>query len=502
MSASFGRAYEEAAIIPGQPIPIRPSVPEAGEFPLDYLPPILKNAVEATVDLVRLPVSLAAGAALATASLVVQAYVNVELPTGEVVPTSNYFASVGKSGERKSSAEKRLLHAVKLFEQELRAKMTPLLAEYQTKKEAYAASRKKAVTGNKNRNQIEDALAQCGSEPIAPPAAILLVEEPTIAALHKLFAEALPSLGLFSDEGGQLIGGHAMSAENRVQAGAALSKIWDGATIKRVRASEAVSFLPGRRLAFHIMIQPLVARELFGDEKLKDQGLLSRMLVAHPKSTQGERFWRDPSADSILDLEKFNARVDALLRGDMPMDPETRALSPAVMTLSDDARTMFIQWHDACEAELRKGGAFENISGFAAKLPEHSVRLAAVMSYFSNKQVAPISAAALAAGIKLAQFYASEALRLFGVGSADQDTENAATLMAWVRDNEFTIVGARLLSRHGPGKLSGPAFQRALAIMTDLGHLVAINGRHEVIYNGKSANYSECYRVVAEEDDE
>lgn len=501
MADAFASQFAETEEVVGsQPIPIRPAVADPDEFPVDALPPILRNAVAATVDKVRLPVAIAAGAALATASLAVQPYVDVEMPTGEIVPTSLFITTVGESGERKSSADKRLLQGVRQREKELRLDSQDAAASYQTKKAAYDAARKKATTGNKNRVQIERELEACGKEPIAPITAVLLVEEPTIPALHKLFAEAMPSLGLFSDEGATLIGGHAMSEENRVQSGAALSKLWDGATIKRVRASEAVTFLPGRRLAFHLMVQPMVARQLFGDAKLKDQGLLSRLLVSYPKSTKGERFWRDASEDSELDLDKFNARVLGLLRGEMPMDPLTRELSPQTMPLSEQAREIFIRWHDAVEGELRKGGAFEQISGFAAKLPEHSLRLAGVMSYFQNKKAAPISADAMAAGIKIAQFYAAEALRLFGIGGADEDTENAANLLAWVREKGLERVGKRMIQRSPVGrKLHGPQFRNAMNMMIEMGHLIPIKGGADCVEGGKSSFQREAYTVVPED---
>ena len=42
-------------------------------------------------------------------------------------------------------------------------------------------------------------------------------------------------MGVFSAEGGQFIGGHGMSEDNRLKTAAALSGVWDGEPIKRVR---------------------------------------------------------------------------------------------------------------------------------------------------------------------------------------------------------------------------------------------------------------------------
>ena len=228
---------------------------------------------------------------------------------------------------------------------------------------------------------------------------MLVSDEGTLQGLQKLFADAMPSLGLFSDEGGQWLGGFAMSEEQRGQTGAALSKLWDGAPIKRVRGTDGVTILRGRRLSIHLMIQHRIARRLFGDPDLKDQGLLSRLLICQPLSMKGDRAWKRPDENSDLELTKYQTRVLKMLSDPMPMDHETRELRPKVIALSPDAEPLFIAFHDAVEIELKPGGGFEEITGFAAKLPEHAVRLAAVMAYFEDREVASISARALSAGI-------------------------------------------------------------------------------------------------------
>ena len=55
-------------------------------------------------------------------------------------------------------------------------------------------------------------------------------------------------MGLFADEGAQFTGGYGMSADQRLKTGAALSSVWDGKAIKRVRAGDGAVSLHGRRL--------------------------------------------------------------------------------------------------------------------------------------------------------------------------------------------------------------------------------------------------------------
>lgn len=495
---AFAEQFEAEEPTGGQPIPIRPVVPEPGAYPLDALSPRLQAAARAIMAKVQLPPAIAAQSVLAVAALSVQAYTDVQLPTGERVPTSLFLITVAASGDRKSSADKLALRPVRTREHELHMEYMRAQADFLADQAAYTAARKKAVTGKRGRNEIKAAIEACGEEPTPPPQPLLVCDEPTVQGMQRLYAEAMPSLGLFSDEGGQWLGGYAMSDENRGQTGAALSKLWDGAAIKRVRGTDGVTILHGRRLSAHLMIQHRSAKRLFGDVELRDQGLLSRLLICQPTSMRGERMWRDAGADADGDLEKYEHRVLGLLRSPLPMDPVTRELRPSVMKLSDAAKAIYVAFHDAVEAELKKGGAFEAISGFAAKLPEHSVRIAAVMAYFEDRRTTEITDTALAAGINIAKYHADEALRLLGIGSADEDTERAAELIEWIRGQKFTAVGLRALGRQGPGRnLTAPHLKRAVALLVEMKHLIPIIGGAVVqLPNGKTEVNREAFTVV------
>ena len=116
-------------------------------------------------------------------------------------------------------------------------------------------------------------------------------------------------MGLFSDEGGSFIGGHAMSDENRLRTVAGLSSLWDGGVIKRIRAGDGSAVLPGRRLALHLMAQPDAAARMLSDPVLMDQGFLSRLLVCSPQSTAGTRFQKRLLPATETALRRYGARL-------------------------------------------------------------------------------------------------------------------------------------------------------------------------------------------------
>ncbi len=149
------------------------------------------------------------------------------------------------------------------------------------------------------RTAAQAGLEALGAEPGVFPSADRIMSEPTFEGLTKLFAIGQPSLGLFSDEGGQFLGGHAMNSDNRQKTLAALNDIWQGNPIRRTRAGDGHATLYGRRLAVHLMVQPTVARGFMADPLAADTGFLSRFLMCEPPSAIGTRMQANARRDDM-----------------------------------------------------------------------------------------------------------------------------------------------------------------------------------------------------------
>jgi plasmid stabilization system protein ParE len=500
----FDGQLAEAVPMPGQPIPIKVKVADPSEFPLEALSPKLRAAVLAVRDKAQVPDAIAAQSVLGAAALATQCRVNIALPTGEVMPSSLFLFTVAGSGERKTSADKWALTPFYRRERELRAEYIEKAQAYEIDLAAYSASVAEAKrTGKKDRNAIRENLKECGKPPMPPPGPDLLVEEPTMQAIVKMMADAMPSLGLFSDEGAQFLGGYSMNEENQAASGAQLSQFWDGKTIKRIRAGEKqlVQYLVGRRLSVHLMVQPDVALKVFSNKAIRSQGLMSRMLCCFPKSLKGQRMWQDPSAETEQALHRYWSHLEYLLQAPMTFaDEATRELRLDDMKLTPEARQAYIHFNDHIERQLGPGGALEEIADIASKLAQHAMRLACVTAYFENGHdhrkcvETGITANAFAVGVRLAQFYAAEALRLYNAGSVDEDSDNAADLIAFIRGREMVVVGHRWLSQNCPKPIR-PAVKlgRAVGLLEEWGHLCAIKGGGHFTVSDRQGQSKELY---------
>src|SRR5262249_17087749 len=108
---------------PEKPEPPRPLIrdlPPADPFPFDALGDLLGNAAKAINDIALAPMAICGQSTLAAATLAVQGHANIELPTGETKPISEFFVTVAESGERKTASDNEALRPIKEYEGKLR----------------------------------------------------------------------------------------------------------------------------------------------------------------------------------------------------------------------------------------------------------------------------------------------------------------------------------------------------------------------------------------------
>ena len=409
-------------------------LPPADLFPVDALGDVLGAAARAINDRVQAPMAICGQSILAAATLAAQGHADVELPTGHMKPITEFFVSVAATGERKTATDNEALWPFMMREKTLREDYAGLFPQYENAKIAWDKAREHSVKKARgDRAAIKAALDNLGPATRVPLTPMLTCPEPTYEGLIKHLVFGQPSMGIFSAEGGQFIGGHGMTDEAKLRTVSGLSSLWDGETIKRVRAGDGATILPGRRVAMHLMAQPHVAAVMLSDRLLLDQGFLSRCLVTAPESTTGSRLWHEPATDSEAAIKRYGARILDMLERPLPLaERKTNELLPRVLSFTPETRKMWIGFADSIEAQVKPDGALAPVRGLANKLPEHAARLAAVLTLVADVQAGEISAEHMAAGISLAQHYAGEALRLFEAGRISADLLLAQKLLSWL----------------------------------------------------------------------
>lgn len=457
------------------PMPLRRELPPSEPFPFDALGSVLGGAARVIRDVVQAPGAICGQSVLAAAALAVQAHGNVELD-GRNKPLSLFFCVVGDTGERKSGVDDIALSPHQKHERTLQEKhdieAAAFAIDYECWEREKANVLKKAQTKADQRLELEN----LDAEPQPPLTAMFLVSEPTYEGIYKLLANGLPSIGLFSDEGGRFLGGHAMNSNNALKTAAGLSGLWDRGKADRVRGGDGSSTVYGRRLSMHLMIQGILAEGLVEDRLLREQGLLSRVLMAWPETTVGSRPYRAVNPYDTPEIKRYHARMLDILETPYPLaEGKRNELAPRALTLTPNAKALWIQFHDFCDAKAGAGGKLETIRGLANKAAEHALRMAGVLTLVDNMGSGQIDIGYMEAGIHLADFYLTEALRFTEAGACDPDILLAEKVLAWARHKEF--VYPAMIYQFGPnGVRTAKDVRRIARILEGHQHWLPVDG--------------------------
>jgi hypothetical protein len=462
---------------PEQPRPLMRELPPADPFPVEALGYLLASAAYAINDRIRAPLAICGQSALAAATLAVQAHANIKLPTSHEKPLVSYFVTVAATGERKSAVDDEALWAVRAHEAALRETYGTERLDYDNEKTAWDKARDAGVKAAKgDRARIKQTLDALGPAPLPPLEPVLTCGEPTYEGLVKLLAVGQPSIGIFAAEGGQFIGGHGMTDDAKLRTAGGLSALWDGEWVKRIRATDGNTVLPGRRVSMHLMAQPDVAAIWFGDRLLIEQGLMSRVLLTAPGLASGTRMWREASPESDVVVKRYGARLLEILERTLPLAEGRRnELTPRTLPLSLKAQQLWIGFHDHIESQLGAGGELEPVRGLANKLPEHAARIAGVLTLIADIEAGDVAAVEMEGGILLAQHYAAEAMRLFGASRISGDLREAQHLRAWLLTTwPEPLISLPDIYQRGPNSIREKArAYRAVTILSDHGWLIS-----------------------------
>lgn len=474
------RAKPAGQVAADGPIPLFPPLPLAEPLPVNALGPVLSRAAAAISRKVQVPEAIAAQSVLAVASLAAQVHADVRLPYGQKRPLSLFFVTVAASGDRKSTADNEALWPIRKYEQALKEKYDSQRQSWLIDHAAWSGEKKKIENDRKlNLEGRQAALANLGSEPEHPLHPFLTAPDPTIEGLQRAWVSAPAGLGIFTAEGGMFLGGHSMSRDNRLRAAAGYSEMWDGQPTKRIRSFDGVSILYGRRLSMHLMVQHEAAAQFLADQTLRDQGLLSRVLVAAPESIAGTRLYRETASDDDAAIRAYGARILSILEAPWPLAERSRnELEPRLLTITDDAAALWRAFYNHIERQLGRGKDLRPVQDFAAKIAEHAARIAGVLTIVDDFRATTIGVEAMRSALTLADWYMNEAVRLQQGARTDPKLLKAQQMLDWLRERGKDVIPFREIIQYGPSPLrTKDAADAAVTVLMDHGWITDASDR-------------------------
>jgi len=204
-----------------------------------------------------------------------------------------------------------------------------------------------------------------------------------------------------------------MKSENQMRNLGLLNVLWDGTTVQVDRRTSESFVIHNVRLTVALQVQEAAFRAFHDDSdgQARGMGFLARFLMTWPISTQGTRAFRDlPQFRPAL--AAFNERIAALLATRLEMAPEG-GVRPVMLTLSPEAKSAWVAFHDGVERQLVPGGYLADVRDVAAKIADNAARVAALFHTFEVGPHGQISASHMANAIRVASYHLAEARRFF-----------------------------------------------------------------------------------------
>lgn len=452
------------------PQPLLPEMEVAAPYPVEALPQVMRDAANAIAHHVQAPLALAAMQIIGAAAHLAQTRVNApDINNPDGMPCSLFLLTLADSGDRKSACRKLAFRVIDEHEREARN-------DYSTKRNAILEEANR-LKGKKR----EDYLAEC---PL-PDDPRTQWEDVTFESLAGAMIRGASVASWDTDEGGQMLGGSSLKADTRAATLGGLVKAFDSGKFERDRSRgnlEGSGFAYNRRLSINLLAQSVTVTEALHDPLLRGQGFLPRFLFADAPTLAGTRLltperlsanpWSDPR------LQRFWERCRSVMATPGHIDLDTSEVKPPVLTLTEEATAVWLDFYNLVEEEQQALGEFDTLRAFAGRAGELARRLAAVFAFFSNQH--EISAVCIEQSAAVVRYSLREWARYSASEKVNPDLISAAALMEWLQKQKWTDFDARTIQRKGPTAVrkSAKARNRILDLLVERQHLLTADRKH------------------------
>ena len=488
------RAAIDTALAWPAPEPISVAL-ERKQYPIEVLPPAIRDAVQEVQSFVQAHTSMIATSAFGALSLCIQGLADIERASTLTGPTSLYTLTIADSGERKSTVDGYFTKAVRDYQDEQRKVLYPQIKarkiEIKVWKAKHSGLLQKIKSETKQGNptgEIESQLAKLEDEkprPILVPYLIRSDETPEHLAIA--LQDEWPSAAIVSSEAGAVFGSHAMNPESIMRTLSLLNILWDGGELQIGRVTRESFCLKDVRLSVSLQIQPGALNEFLDKNGTlaRGNGFLARFLVTWPESTQGSRLMTDPP-DNWPGLSAFSLRVRELLNEPLPFIPEG-GIKPFLLKLDPKASQVWRKCHDAIERQLGPGKPLSDIKDVASKVADNVARIATLIHVFQYGPNGAVGPESVTAAFAITSWHTNEARRFLGEFSLPPEFSNAALLDDWLcrrcRSEGIREVAKREVLQYGPNPVRRKRqLDEALELLEEL-HRVRLvkDGKRQLI---------------------
>lgn len=460
------------------PIQLLPDIGRPHPYPVDELPPIIRDAVYAIAEKVKAPIALAGQCVIGAAIYLALTRADAKDSIGDQMPVSTAMLSLADSGDRKSSCHKLAFLPIGNQQQDLAREQARQLKEYN---EGMKGLKGKELKEYQDSNSV-------------PPDTTTIYSDVTFERIAGDLIAGKPVVFWDTDEGGQMLGGASLKADTRVATIGGMTKLLDDGSVSRMRSrsnAEVSGSAFNRRFTIHLMAQEIAVQEALRDPLLRGQGFLPRFLLTAPESLKGKRTltWEEyqkqqQRGNDDIRLKRYWARASEIMETKEYIDPDTSEVAPPMYELTREADRLWWEFFNATEKESGRFGELGQVSVFVSRVGDQARKIATALAVF--EKLDHVDADCMKSAIALVKHSISEWLRHTAGATVDKELQDAATVMDWLtapeRAHSWTEFHRDQFGKSGFGPFR-PAKKRdpVLATLVKNHHLLTTDGRTYII---------------------
>ncbi|MCD8051906.1 MAG: DUF3987 domain-containing protein [Clostridiales bacterium] len=411
------------------------------EFPVDALPPVVRNYVSAIATSVQVPPEMPGCLSLAVLALLFQRRYKIQVSPDWSEPLCLFVALVAPPADRKSSVFTALTDVIDAYEEYCGRRDKVAIQQNQSKRrqlEAKLRSAEAKATNDKLTKKAQDDafldsmnLTQKLAEHEDLVAPRWMLDDSTPERMVQVMAQQNGAIAIFSDEGGvfkQMRGKYSKNGDSQLEP---YLKGYSGGTIKTDRMSREGESIRNARLTMGLTIQPKVLKTLMGDDEMRGDGLVGRFIMVdcHQKSEVG---YRRPNPEPIP--TEVKDAYEAFVEKELNRDELTRRDGYKLLYPDGDADRIRSDYQWEMEQTLRPGEKWYDGQDWAGKNTGRMCRIAALFHCVEHSDKGdadeyPISGETMERAIKVADFIDAHALAIYNT-----DGETSASDSEYVRD--------------------------------------------------------------------
>lgn len=484
ISSSIGRkdpAYNIDGSIAyewGEPLPLDVTI-GLPTFPTECLPKVIREFVLAVVESTQTPAALAGVSVLGVLATACQKVAYIRLSEDHTENLNLYTLVALPPGTRKSAVISLVCAPIEEHTRELEEELEPLIrfaAEHLEILEGKLKNAKKEASKSDDPEVrervaalIEELATHEKSMPVKPRLIVSDVTPERMVSLLDKQGGKLTNISTEAEIFSQISGRYS---QNNMPNLDPFLKAHCGDTIRvdRVGREEEVVYDP--RLTILAAIQPTIIEGLAAQRDFRGRGLLGRFLFSLPQSPLGTRRF-DSEPIHPRTKKEYNRLIKALLS----LEPQG-ARELWQVSLSAEARRLFIEAGQALEERLKPRGDLLYMSDWAGKLMGAIGRLAGLLhfaEYFEEGCVvqAPwhveVSAETMQNALKLGDYFTAHAQAAFSLAGAEDSLGDAKYLWGQIQATEKHVLENQELWQKVKGKFRGgkSAMDAALRLLED-----------------------------------